>query len=210
MSQRTLVPSLLLPLLIGGAWASAATITYVGRDTTTDADWRTTTTLKPFDADLGGADNVYGTAGYDLFATGGPGGFANNSNLNLATRLTSMPTGLSVSAVGSGIITWANGNDLDIDNPTLPVGPSVADIESGRLYQDTAATGTFGDMLNITATQDISDTLRIGLIYNGAGQTDNFRITQTTGGSSSDQSSFPSTTPLPVICASPIFGRRTW
>ncbi len=47
------------------AWAQAATITYVGLDTTTLGSWRTASVIKPFGDD----DNRYGSDGYNVLNT---------------------------------------------------------------------------------------------------------------------------------------------
>jgi len=106
--------------------ANAATITVLGEDTTTGANWRTTTTVKAPLFDPNG-DNAYGSDGY--FIGTGPIG----SNVTTPTVLQSNPA--YISSVTDSSPFFANGsNYVQFDDPSQPIGPSVSDVVGGLYY----------------------------------------------------------------------------
>ncbi|MEI7634294.1 MAG: hypothetical protein WCK47_08455 [bacterium] len=64
MNRATVSILSALAVLATSSLSSAATVTTVGADTATDANWRNPAVDKPFDAD---ANNVYGTDGFVVF-----------------------------------------------------------------------------------------------------------------------------------------------
>jgi len=131
--------------------AQAATITAAGLDTTTQPNWRTTTTIKPLDGD---GDNVYGTLGYIAYAT-------SIGTLNgLPAYLTVTPNGANNSFAGGYAV---------FDNPTLTPGASVADINSGFAYRLNNLANTSLNLYDLIFGASTPTLLRIGVIQNGAG-----------------------------------------
>src|SRR4051812_44148988 len=98
--------------------------------------WRTNTVLKTYDADN---NNVYGSAGYVLYATdtlvnGNAGAVVPADPLSYTngTRATliSVPAYLTLTNNGQTQIAASYGYKA-MDDPTQPVGPLVTDVESG-------------------------------------------------------------------------------
>jgi hypothetical protein len=163
--------------------------------------WRTNTVPKTMDADL---DNVYGTAGYVMYATdeignantgvvipADPLNYANGSQATLK----SIPSYLTLANNGQDHIAASFATVYKLmDNPTQPIGAAVSDVESGAAVRLTSL-GTEVSLLNITiGTGFPTSGLRIGLLF---GNTDNFlgtlRLSQTVGGSAT--STFMQTIP---------------
>jgi hypothetical protein len=95
----------------------------------------------------------------------------------------SLPANLSVVKNGYEFI-WGrpDGADPDIDNPTETPDGDVPDVQSGIIYRSDTPDDTWATMIDIVASQDITDTLRFGVIFNGQGQADGVKIEQTAGG----------------------------
>ena len=115
-------------------------IEFVGRHVAIGENLRTTTVAKPLDAD---GDNVFGTAGYYFFNSNDAPKPVNYvepfANLvferpSFVDAPSGYVTGLSA---GAGVYS-VNGmpDTLDIDDPRLPAGEQVADINSGILSYD--------------------------------------------------------------------------
>ena len=142
--------------------AQAATITAAGLDTTTQPNWRTTTTIKALDGD---GDNVYGTAGYIAYATGSTN--ASTYDDSAATKLSGLPAYLTITA--NGVNNSYTGGYALFDNPTLAPGASVLDIHSGFAYRANNLANTSLNLYDLIFGASTPTLLRIGVIQNGAG-----------------------------------------
>jgi hypothetical protein len=148
-------------------FTQAASIVYVGQQNdyetvSNDATtgWRNASTVKPLDID---GDNIFGTDGYEFGGGSTPKSlpsYVNDFNIN------------------------GNHNDNGrgfLDNPADPGG---ADIRGGW-----AGRSGGGNFATIVFNQAMSDTVRLGVIYdndwNVSTGTQTFTLTQTVGGSSS-------------------------
>jgi autotransporter-associated beta strand protein len=141
------------------------TITYVGVDTTTKGDWRTTGVVKPLDPD---GDNAYGTDGWMTADTGG--GISNPSYATLA-YIGGTPDG-------------QNNAYIPIDQPLTPGTLVANETANPRWYSGTANT-TEHDLATISLTA--ASTFRVFLLAdirtdNSAYNSIGYRIRQTTGG----------------------------
>ncbi len=114
--------------------ASAATISLLGIDSTTGADWRTTTTLKSASFDPNG-DNAYGSGGY--YMAGRPTAAADTSTPTVLSTLPSFIT--SVTTTG---LFFSAGTYYTFDDPTLAIGATVGNVRGG-LYYGTGTKFTF-------------------------------------------------------------------
>jgi hypothetical protein len=155
--------------------------------------WRSTDVAKTLDPD---GDNVYGTAGYVMFATdaignGTAGSVPTVDPLTFAPPTTAQAT---LSSIPSYITLANNGQNKvassygykQIDDPRVTPGVGVSDIESGAALRD-AALGLEVSMMDFTIGANFPTAgLRIGILTNN---TDNFdgqlRLTQTVGGDAS-------------------------
>lgn len=107
--------------------SNAASIAFLGSDGTTAANWRTTTTIKSSTFDPNG-DNAYGTDGY-YFGSG-----PNTGNTTTPTVLLSSPS--YVSSITTSGLFYSTAPYTNFDNPTLPIGSSVADVKGGLYYNN--------------------------------------------------------------------------
>lgn len=156
--------------------------------------WRSTDQAKTFDID---GDNVYGTAGYILFATdvvGNTTGGTAPQNVDpfafvsgAKKTLSSVPGYLSFTVVTATATGVASGYGYRVvDDPTLTPGVSVGDVQSGSILRGTAI-GTEAAFFDIT----IGDAfpvggIRLGFIFRNTDAYDGaFRIEQTVGGAES-------------------------
>ncbi|MEI8309723.1 MAG: PEP-CTERM sorting domain-containing protein [Verrucomicrobiota bacterium] len=172
--------ALLAALLTGLAAvpaAKAAVITAVGVDTTTGANWRTTTVSKPYDVN---GDKVYGTDGYLALATGGSGNTAVTAASAVAagtqggkTTSASLPSWATFAAIDFGRQwNWYNTalSANNFNDPTLTPGPSVANIVSGLSYANTGLVVVGPrDYFTLTLGAATPANFRLGLINNGVG-----------------------------------------
>jgi len=113
--------------LLAGS-AQAATITFLGEDSTTGSNWRTTSVSKSSTFDPNG-DNVYGSDGYYFGGsaiTGGAGGTPT------PTVYTSAPSYIATIAPSGAF--YVSNAYLDFDDPTAAVGSAVNDINGGLYY----------------------------------------------------------------------------
>jgi len=109
--------------------AQAATITFLGEDSTTGANWRTTSVSKSSTFDPNG-DNVYGSDGYYFGGsaiTGGTGG-----GTPTPTVYTSAPSYIATIAPSGAF--YVSNDYFDFDDPTEAVGSAVNDINGGLYY----------------------------------------------------------------------------
>jgi hypothetical protein len=185
-------------LLFSAVPASAAILTAVGaapgipgQDNDEVDRWRSTSVAKTFDVD---ADNVYGTAGYVLFAADDIGNsstgiveFSNDPFTYVSgTRRTvrSVPSYLSFAMTnfGSTTGTASSYGYQAVDNPSVAPGPSVSNMESGAFLRTTAF-NTEASLFDMTIGAGAPSVIRLGLLY---GNTDayngTFRIEQIAGG----------------------------
>jgi hypothetical protein len=156
--------------------------------------WRSTDAVKTLDPD---GDNVYGTAGYVMFATdtigNGTAGsvptvdpltFDPTTTTGQAT-LSSLPSYITLANNGQNKVASSYGYK-QIDDPRQTPGVGVSDIESGAALRD-AALGVEVSMMDFTIGANFPTAgLRIGILTNN---TDNFdgqlRLMQTIGGDAS-------------------------
>lgn len=163
--------ALLAGTFMSASFVQAATITAVGLDITTQANWRTTTTVKSFDTDQ---DNVYGTAGYYAWATRTTGqGNAFVANPNAATILNGLPAYVTLTpSVSAPLQSFATTGYPLFDNPTLTPGASVADIHSGYMWSNNARTNATVNLFDITFGPGTpANGVRVGVVYNNSGGT---------------------------------------
>ncbi len=170
----------------------AAAISYAGADIGLAGDnndsvdrFRSTSIPKPMDP---GGDAVYGTDGYVLYATDAAtntttGAVSTVDPLSGSGILLAPPPWLTLASNGQNQIARSYGYRL-FDNPNLPVGAAVNDIESGGALRSGAAIGTEVSVLNLTVGSGAPAAgFRMGVLI---GNTDLYagtiRLTQTTGG----------------------------
>ena len=153
---------LALSVCVPQTWAS--TVTYLGEDVTTSANWRTASTIKPaaFDPD---GDNVYGSDGY-VVAVDTVDYQGNNGSV-----LTSLPTYLSnvttptappsynmYGGTGVGLI-----NDPDAVSQPTDIGKCSWTYQAGA-----SIVGVEYDLFTFTLSED--GTFVLGVIHNPAGK----------------------------------------
>ena len=144
---------------------SKAAIVPAGVDLDRGEFLRTTTSVKPLDGD---GDNVYGTAGYDFFATE-PAGSTGAGNGPMpyepASTLTALPSFVSaITPVSGAQFNWGS-TYAAIDNPTLAPGASVANVFSGLLISRNI---NESPILSITLTGTIPANIRIGVVVDNS------------------------------------------
>ena len=164
----------------------------MGSEFLTGADWRTTTALKPLDAD---GDAVYGTQGYAVFGPGTVGqtdGAGTGSVDFVAGGLTSQPSFGSFSvATGAGTqFAFSNFGYAAIDDPTVAPGVAVADIQSGLggfAGVTPVASLLSSDIVQLTIGSGVPASFRFGVITNASVGTDLLlTLRQTVGGLSAN------------------------
>jgi len=126
--------------------ALAATISYLGIDTTTGDAWRSTDTVKNVvtGADPNG-DNAYGSDGYYVACRASGGGAIN--------IMSSLPSSY-IQSVTAGRSSWAAAYYAQLDDPSQAIGPNVANLPiTGLWYAD--STG-YNDFFTVTLEKDAS------------------------------------------------------
>jgi len=162
--------------------AVAATITYIGIDTTTKGDWRSTGVAKPLDGD---GDNAYGTDGF----------FGKNGTTNILSQ----PTYATLGRLGlddgiyAGIYSYID--------PAVAPAVSMADQAGWEDY----VSGS-GDMWSITMTA--SKTFRVALfgdnrLEHPSKGHPSYRVYQTAGGTADSGLQF--VTPFTGLGKWPVF-----
>ncbi|MCH7224986.1 hypothetical protein [Haloferula sp. A504] len=116
--------------------AGAATITFLGEDTTTGASWRTTTVTKTSAFDPNG-DNIYGNDGYYVGQTALG---SSNSATEAGRFVQSNPS--YVSSIASAGSFFVSDNYIDFDDASQTPGASVTDV-NGALYYNTGTKFSF-------------------------------------------------------------------
>ncbi len=165
---------------IAVSFSHASTVTYLGSDQTTNANWRTTTVSKPLNFDLNG-DRIYGTAGYFVAKS------AAGTNLGVDSNLPSFVSSVSYTASS----TYNDSTHPNWDDPTLLPSATVTDRRYGIFFNSTTP-------IHFTLASAKRFVLMIPL---GGSLTDNYpttlAVTQTVGGSASASAA----TPLPTLAA---------
>jgi uncharacterized repeat protein (TIGR02543 family) len=158
--------------------ALAASITYVGIDTDTKGDWRTTSVTKPLDIS---GDNAYGTDGWLRCQKTGTG-----DNWPDPPGVVSQPSYATLSFIpGSGMPDAPFAAYILVDQPLTPAA-SVADDRAVPWYAYPIGSGVTRDLGQITMTA--AKTFRVALLGdhradgNTAYPTAKLRIHQTVGG----------------------------
>ena len=168
MKTIRLILTVAMVLVVAGT-AQAATITYLGVDTTTDDAWRSTGVTKTAAYDPSG-DNVYGTDGYWMSVAG----FLADSVAGI-DYITSVTTPRSTHAFASY---------LDIDHPTNAIAAVVANTDAD-IYYIGPAIGQTNDFF-VFVVADSTDFI-VGVVgdiqYNTADNFTGGELTQTSGGS---------------------------
>ena len=198
----TVAAGLLLTPCCASTGAQAATITLAGKLTGVAGDendqidrWRTISVPKTFDPDF---DNVYGTAGYVMFAADDAGnanpGTAPGSNVNPFTfvsgtrrTLASLPSFVNFTVVNPASTGVASSYGYRLmDNPALTPDVTMANLESGAALRGVAI-GTEASIFDFTVGADFpAQGLRLGLFFsNTDGYNGSFRLEQTVGGAGS-------------------------
>lgn len=164
---------------VTGADAVAATdagitLRFVGQDDNV-TDFRTTGRPRAFDR---GADGVYGSVGYVLFAMRtravgniqvfGPGDPVTFADLGFET-LSSLPTGIQAQSNGMDTVS-AGFTYPTIDDPRAAPGPSVENIESGLGLNNLVDVGAEAPLLDLVVETGAPPTFRLGVMARGRGE----------------------------------------
>jgi len=120
-------------------FAQASTISFLGVDADRGTEWRNTDVVKLFDAD---ANNVYGTAGYFLIATGGAGGVSPTSGTDIIMNPAFIAAGSQ--GVLPGVNRAAFPSYDVINDPAFPHPPTTPTLISGTVTDGT------GDKVSFT------------------------------------------------------------
>jgi len=147
---------LVVLVAFGGAAASAATVTYVGEDATSNDRWRTTDHLKPLDAD---ADNAYGTDGYFVAIEGSGDATPDYASVTIVAVLGGPWPGPSNPEINPEF-------QAPFDDPALTGPGDVPDIVAGDWWIEPPQSPE-SDYFSIELTEDAR--FRLGVI---ADQTD--------------------------------------
>lgn len=130
--QNRLPKALLSAFAVGAMSTHASTVSFVGVDADRGTEWRNTDVVKLFDAD---ANNVYGTAGYFLIATGG----GNGVSPTIGTDIIQDPS--FIAAGSQGVLAGINRaafNSYDVLNdPAFPHPPTAPTLLSGTVTDGT-------------------------------------------------------------------------
>jgi hypothetical protein len=167
INTATLYTALAAMLLGPSAFA---TVTYVGTDWTTDANWRTSSVVKPNDAD---GDNIYGSEGYYL-----PSGLEadeDGTDLDPFLTVTNVITGnpYEINTLPSYILSLSYTNSLERgqswggardEEGTLDLVPGdfTGETGAGILMQNDVATNTIYLTLKRASSPDFRLTLIFG------------------------------------------------
>lgn len=151
--------------------------------------WRSTSIAKTLDPD---GDHVYGTAGYIAYATdvignsnGGSVPTADPLTYSDGTRFTirSIPAFLTVANDGQYQVATSYGYPA-IDDPSLPVGGTVADREADFAIRGGVTLGVETGMVSLTVGAGFpAGGIRLGVMIGNTGDApDKLRLVQTAGG----------------------------
>jgi len=169
----TLAAAAMAILVFTAVSADAAVISFLGSDEATAAAWRSTSVAKPSAFDRNG-DNAYGNDGYYVTILG------TGQNRPVTSDLPVYIGSVTDKYVSGGGGRFNDNGYPDFDNPTLPIGPSVADVNAGIFYA--AETGPV-EILNFVLAQPADFVLTIPLVGNQASHRPSaLSVTQTVGG----------------------------
>jgi MYXO-CTERM domain-containing protein len=157
--------------------ANAAVISFLGSDEITATAWRSTSVVKPSAYDPNG-DNAYGNDGY----------YAINSGSGAGVPVVSALPSYIASVTDHGG-RYNHTVYPDFDNPALPIGPTVGDVNAGIFYADTSGVVP---ILDFALAQNTEFVLTIPLV----GDNINHRptalsVTQTVGGTATASAVVP-------------------
>jgi hypothetical protein len=197
LSIRTIAVLAMVALLAQSAAAAQIQISYLGYDSTTQANWRTTSVAKPAAFDPSG-DNAYGTDGY--FVLHGNDGSAYNDGSIIEghpASIQSLPSYISNVTFGSldlQVSTPIPVNMSPLDDPRQPIGPSVAQLDRTEwAFLTTGANYAYIPCATVTLAQSGSFTLNV---ITGADRASYYNGTYAVKVTSGDVSADSLTTPL--------------
>ena len=157
--------------------ATATMITYLGYDSTTGADWRTTSVAKPAAFDPSG-DDAYGTDGYFIFyGTDGSLYTGDNGAMHGSPiAISSLPNYIGSVEIGSSINYQVSSYGLPaLDDPSQPIGATVTNFDKTNwAFATTSANDVYDNFFTITLAQDATFVLNVitgtdnAPYYNGA------------------------------------------
>jgi hypothetical protein len=157
--------------------AQSATVTYLGLDSTSGAAWRTTTVSKSTTFDPNG-DNAYGNDGY-YFGTNGDG----ETTSTIAKMVELEPAYIS-SLANSGNFYVKVSAYQHFDDPSQPIGTSVADIAGGLFYSG-------GTKFTFNVTSDANFVLAVLIGDGNSVAPISITVTQTAGSGSGTATTAP-------------------
>ena len=194
LSIRMIVTLVMVTFLIQPA--AAAMISYLGPDTTTGADWRTTSVAKTVDFDPNG-DNAYGTDGSFIFY-GADGSFYTGSAATgdegamhgPPVAISDLPSYIASVAIDSTInyqvSSYVNGT---LDDASQPIGTTVADYDKTNWAFNTGTgAGVFQNFFTITLAEDAAFVLDVITGTDGAPYYNGVHAVQVTSGTVSANS----------------------
>ena len=171
-------------------WA-VASVGFVAQENSVAA-WRTNTAGKSHDPD---GDNVYGTAGYVLYAVDSPPG-ANGDGVAFPVdplsydngtfrTISSVPSFLTLGNVTQNAVAFGFSYPV-IDDPREAPSGLVANLETGLGGNDSVSLGTEASLIRLTVGAGFPSTgVRVGVMVSGdADLVSNVRIVQTVGSGS--------------------------
>jgi len=172
LKAPAVVAAMLATVALSVGSAQAAVITSLGVDADTDAEWRTTTTVKPTAFDPNG-DNIYGNDGY-YFGYSDLG--AANDNIEAGNIKQSNPTYISsITPSGNFFVSDAY---VNFDDPAATPGAAVADV-NGALYYNS------GTKFSFTVSEATEFVLTVVIGSNpGSGGPTGISVVQTAGSGS--------------------------
>ena len=180
LSIRVVVALVMVSLLSQSA--TAVTLSYLGLDETTLADWRTTSVTKPAEFDPSG-DNAYGTDGYFVFY-GADGSLYTGSSATgdegamhgPPVAISDLPDYISSVEIDSDINYQVSSySTFLLDDPSQPIGAAVTNFDKTNwAFATSSANGVYDKFFKITLAQDATFVLNVitgadgAPYYNGA------------------------------------------
>jgi hypothetical protein len=166
--------------------AAAATISYLGYDSTTQADWRTTSVAKPSAFDPSG-DNAYGTDGYSVLY-GTP-----STTLAAIQALPSYISNVTFGSLDYQVANTPGTSMAPLDDPREAIGTAVADFDKTNwAFLTSGANYAYINCGTVTLAQSGSFTLNLisgadrAPYYNGT-----YAVKVTSGAVSADSLTTP-------------------
>jgi len=156
------------------ASANATTVSFLGSDETTGTAWRSTSVVKPSFAFDPNADKAYGNDGYYVTITG------TGQDRPVTMALPAYIASVTDKYIGGGGGRYIANQYPDFDNPTLAIGPAVANVNAGIFYANETGPVT---IMDFTLAQDADFVLTIPLVGNDYRHRPTaLSVTQTAGG----------------------------